>query len=160
MVTGEAVSPQPCVKRSSDHFLLSATGHHGWGVPLWTVSRPPGAGRKQMHQESYCEYRAARHVCAAVLRRMLWLPPQIVPWGDLDSLAIMARQLDVDVLISGAGAPFSHCISSSVHLAIASLGPFPGVSSAQRNTPYQPGTGPGPAPCLRRYRPHTRIQGV
>ena len=26
---------------------------------------------------------------------------QVVPWGDLDSLALLSRQLDVDVLITG-----------------------------------------------------------
>lgn len=26
---------------------------------------------------------------------------QVVPWGDLDSLAMLQRQLDVDILVSG-----------------------------------------------------------
>jgi vacuolar protein sorting-associated protein 29 len=26
---------------------------------------------------------------------------QVVPWGDLDSLAMLQRQLDVDILVTG-----------------------------------------------------------
>lgn len=35
---------------------------------------------------------------------------QIVPWGDKESMAMLQRQLDVDVLITGP-APLSHAFA-------------------------------------------------
>lgn len=32
---------------------------------------------------------------------MLLIIVKVIPWGDLDSLAIVLRQLDVDILVTG-----------------------------------------------------------
>jgi hypothetical protein len=43
-------------------------------------------------------------------------PPQVVPWGDKEALAILQRQLGVDILVTGHTHEFKACASLHVHL--------------------------------------------
>ena len=52
---------------------------------------------------SYIQQRAPTRICPADGARLFGclLAPQVVPWGEKESLAMLQRQLDVDVLITG-----------------------------------------------------------
>ena len=52
---------------------------------------------------SYIQQRAPTRVCPLTARVCLVVcfAPQVVPWGEKESLAMLQRQLDVDVLITG-----------------------------------------------------------
>jgi vacuolar protein sorting-associated protein 29 len=41
------------------------------------------------------------HICFLTSLLFLCANVKVVPWGDLDSLAMLQRQLDVDILVTG-----------------------------------------------------------
>jgi hypothetical protein len=75
-----------------------------------TLPRPPRTGAtsapgptriyKACHTSNM---RAPTRVCPLTARVCLVVcfAPQVVPWGEKESLAMLQRQLDVDVLITG-----------------------------------------------------------
>ena len=80
-------------------FFPAAPGAQHRRLPLRPVPRPPGA----------LTFRLPPHhslMPNIPLFPYFSCPAQVTPWGDADSLASLARTLDVDVLVSGHTGEF------------------------------------------------------
>ena len=89
-----------------DAVECNFAGRDCGGIPVWAVPRTPGArhwpGAAAPFSKDCVGYVAFGTNFRLIHGTTRGAPLQVVPWGDQETLAVLSRQLDVDVLITGA----------------------------------------------------------